>query len=58
VFDDTAEQVVTAETIRHRHPVCPYAGETLTGVVTATYLRGERVWDGTHLAATDLGSFV
>ncbi|TYB46876.1 allantoinase AllB [Actinomadura chibensis] len=28
--------------LRHRHPVTPYAGRTLTGVVQATWLRGRR----------------
>jgi allantoinase len=55
VFDDTASFVVSPETIRHRHRVTPYAGETLTGVVTATYLRGARVWDGTRVTTTDQG---
>jgi allantoinase len=29
--------------LAHRHPVTPYAGRRLHGVVTATWLRGERV---------------
>jgi allantoinase len=55
IFDDTATFEVTPERIRHRHRVTPYAGETLTGVVTATYLRGERIWDGARVTATELG---
>jgi allantoinase len=58
IFDDTATFVVTPEAIRHRHRVTPYAGETLTGVVTATYLRGQRVWDGSRLTGTDLGDLL
>jgi allantoinase len=58
VFDDAATTVVAPEAIRHKHRVTPYAGETLTGVVTATYLRGTRVWDGAALAATDLGALL
>ena len=27
--------------LRHRHPVTPYAGRTLTGVVRRTWLRGQ-----------------
>jgi allantoinase len=58
VFDDAAEVMVTPDAIRHRHRVTPYAGETLTGAVAATYLRGVKVWDGAKLAASDLGSLV
>ncbi len=31
---------VDAEALHHRHPVTPYAGRELAGVVRATYLRG------------------
>jgi allantoinase len=49
VFDREAHFVVRTEHVQHRHKVTPYAGETLTGVVHATYVRGHKVWeDGTH----------
>ena len=35
--------------IEHRHKVTPYAGETLRGVVKATWLRGKRIYDGEHI---------
>ena len=44
VFRDDATQVVTAEKLRHRHKLTPYAGRTLAGVVESTYVRGRRVW--------------
>jgi allantoinase len=40
VFDPDATFTVTPELIRHRHKVTPYLGETLHGVVTATWVRG------------------
>ncbi len=40
------EFVVDPSALYHRHPVTPYAGARLTGVVAATYLRGRRVYDG------------
>jgi allantoinase len=50
VFDPNADFVVRTEDVQHRHKVTPYAGETLTGVVKATYVRGQKVWqDGLHL---------
>ena len=35
--------VVDAARLRHRHPVTPYDGRELVGVVRRTWLRGERV---------------
>ncbi len=49
-FDPEKRFVVRTEDVQHRHKVTPYAGETLTGVVTATWVRGRKVWeDGRHL---------
>ena len=45
-FDDAASFAVEPARLRHRHPVTPYAGQTLTGVVRRTWLRG-RVTGGT-----------
>ena len=42
-FDDTAEFTVDPARLRHRHPVTPYTGRTLTGVVRRTWLRGRVV---------------
>ena len=44
VFDADREFVVTDEKLYYRHPVSPYLGETLRGVVKATYLRGDPVF--------------
>ncbi|MFC7382967.1 allantoinase AllB [Sphaerisporangium rhizosphaerae] len=44
-FDDTAEFTVQAGALRHRNPLTPYHGRTLTGVVQATWLRGRPVTD-------------
>jgi allantoinase len=38
------EFIVTETELRHRHPLTPWLGRTLAGVVEATYLRGERVY--------------
>jgi allantoinase len=38
------EFVVEERMLRHRHPLTPWLGRTLAGVVEATYLRGERVY--------------
>ncbi len=44
VFDPDSEFVVTKEKLHFRHPVSPYLGETLSGVVKTTYLRGNPVF--------------
>ncbi|HKO19271.1 MAG TPA: allantoinase AllB [Acidobacteriaceae bacterium] len=44
VFNPDAEFEVTPERLHFRHPVSPYVGARLSGVVEATYLRGEAVW--------------
>jgi len=43
VLAPDAEFDVAASTLLHRHPVTPYAGRRLTGVVRATWLRGEPI---------------
>ena len=40
VFDTESEFAVTKECLHYRHPISPYLGERLRGVVKATYLRG------------------
>jgi len=44
IFEPEAEFIVTEERLHYRHPVSPYLGETLHGVVRATYLRGQCVF--------------
>jgi allantoinase len=44
VFDSDREFVVTEDNLHYRHPVSPYLGETLRGMVKATYLRGRPVF--------------
>ncbi len=43
VFAPEATFVVDAHALEHRHPICPYDGRGLTGVVRAAYLAGERI---------------
>ena len=44
IFEPEAEFVVTKDRLHYRHPVSPYLGEKLRGVVKATYLRGQCVF--------------
>jgi allantoinase len=43
VVDPDAAFTVDPATLRHRHPLTPYAGRRLTGVVRSTWLRGAPV---------------
>jgi allantoinase len=40
VFDTESEFTVSAKSLYYRHPISPYLGEKLRGLVKATYLRG------------------
>jgi len=44
VFNPEGKFIVTEDRLHYRHPVSPYLGETLRGVVKATYLRGDPVF--------------
>ena len=44
VFDPEGEFEVSQDRLHYRHPVSPYLGEKLRGVVKATYLRGRQVF--------------
>jgi len=44
VFDPESQFVVTEDRLYYRHPVSPYLGKRLRGVVKATYLRGQPVF--------------
>ncbi len=44
VFDPEPEFTVAKDRLHHRHPVSPYLGEQLHGMVKRTYLRGQLVF--------------
>jgi allantoinase len=45
VFDPDEELHVDGARLEHRHPLTPYDGEALRGVVEMTFVRGEKVFD-------------
>jgi allantoinase len=45
-FDPDETYVVDPAQLRHRHPITPYAGRTLTGRVRQTWLRGVALLEG------------
>jgi allantoinase len=46
IFEPDEEFTVTEDRLHYRYPVSPYMGEKLSGVVKATYLRGQLVFSG------------
>jgi allantoinase len=59
IFEPEEEFTVTPERLYQRHAVSPFVGETLRGVVKATYLRGKAVFaEGQFPGATEGREFV
>ncbi len=44
IFDPEASFTLTPERLHYRHPVSPYLGERLWGVVKQTFLRGNEIY--------------
>jgi allantoinase len=55
VFDTEAKFTVKPGRLHYRHAISPYLGETLRGVVKATYVRGEAVFQEGTFAETPAG---
>jgi allantoinase len=55
VFHPEREFTLTADRLHYRHPVSPYLGETLRGVVQATYLRGKKVFSDGQFPGAPIG---
>jgi len=55
VFDSESEFVVSEDRLPYRHPVSPYLGERLRGVVKATYLRGRKVFGDGEFPGEPMG---
>jgi allantoinase len=55
IFDPDREMIVDSSRLYHRHPVTPYDGARLRGVVMATMLGGEIVFDHGECIGPPLG---
>jgi allantoinase len=55
VFNPEAQFTVSPDRLHYRHAITPYMGETLHGVVTATYLRGQPIYTDGSFAPTPHG---
>jgi allantoinase len=45
IWNPAAKFLVEPAMLHHRHKLTPYSGQTLSGVVEETYLRGEKIFD-------------
>jgi allantoinase len=55
IWNTEAEFHVEPRRLQHRHKLTPYAGQTLAGVVEATYLRGEKIYEHGEFNAEPIG---
>jgi allantoinase len=55
VFDPEAKFVATQEHLHYRHRISPYLGEELRGIVKATYVRGNCVFERGTFPGEPLG---
>ncbi len=55
VFDPEASFRVEESKLHYRHPLSPYMGETLYGVVEMTFVRGQKVFDRGQFTDQPLG---
>ena len=58
VWNPEAEFRVTPASLHHRHKLTPYAGQVLNGVVEATFLRGQKVYDRGEFPAGPIGAIL
>lgn len=58
IFDAEAEWTVDPARLRQRHPITPYAGRTVRGVVRQTFVRGGCVYENGRFAERPEGRWV
>ncbi|RYG69394.1 allantoinase AllB [bacterium] len=55
VWDPEASLTIETQSNHHRHKVTPYEGAQLSGVVQATFLRGQKIYDQDSFATSPQG---
>ena len=58
VWDPDATVEVKPEGLHHRHKLTPYRGRTLHGVVEATFLRGQKIFERGHFLGPARGELL
>jgi allantoinase len=55
IWDPDEQFNVSAASLHHRHKITPYHGESLSGVVHQTFLRGRKIYDRGDFVPSPLG---
>ncbi len=55
IWNPEASFQVDPAQLHHRHKLTPYAGQTLSGVVQTTFVRGNKVYDGGDFCSAPIG---
>jgi allantoinase len=58
IWDPQRTFTVVASALQHRHPLTPYHGEQLKGVVLKTFLRGNKIYDAGTIAPQAMGMVI
>ena len=58
IWDPTASFTVEPTSLHQRHPVTPYAGRRLSGVVRQTFVRGQCVYDQGKFPSRPVGVWI
>ncbi len=58
IWDPDEGFTLEAQMIHHRHPVTPYLGHSLQGVVKVTFLRGQKIFEDGKFLGTPSGRAV
>lgn len=58
IWNPDASFTVEPSMIHHRHKLTPYMGQKLYGVVEATYLRGQKIYERGKFAGEPLGRLI
>ena len=58
IWDPDADFVVDATSLHHRHKITPYRGETLSGAVQKTFLRGRKIYDNGAVVSQPSGALL
>lgn len=58
IWDPDEGFTLEAQMIHHRHPVTPYLRHSFQGVVKATFLRGQKIYEGGRFLGTPSGRAV
>lgn len=58
IWDPEGTFRVDASMLHHRHKLTPYAGQTLHGVVEATFLRGRKIYERGSFASGPTGEMI